>query len=94
VTNDLSAPSSKRQKRNNGVSADTSEEEVGAWTPKGNNWENEVERVENIEKDDNGGLMVFLKFKNGRRTKVTRDMVYKHCPRPMLIFYEEHLKFK
>ena len=62
--------------------------------PKGVRWDGEVERVDTIDRDDTGQLQVYLIFKNGKRTKVSMDMVKKHCPVPMLEFYELNLKFK
>jgi chromobox protein 1 len=50
--------------------------------------------VATVEKSESGQLMAYIEFRNGRKTKVSMDQVYRHCPRPMLKFYEEHLKFK
>lgn len=83
-------PGSKRQKRNGAKDP----EEVGTWLPKGDQWEDQVEKVETIERNDAGTLMAYIQFKNGKRSKITMEMVYRYCPRPMLRFYEEHLKFK
>ncbi|KAJ9607243.1 hypothetical protein H2200_008315 [Cladophialophora chaetospira] len=87
-------PATKRQKRNGAKDEDV-QDDLGTWLPKGNHWEDEVEKVDTIERnEETDQLMAYVKFKNGKRTKITMDMVYKHCPRPMLKFYEEHLKFK
>ena len=63
--------------------------------PKGIDWEDQIDKVETIERnEDTDKLMAFIRFKNGKRTKITMEMVYRHCPRPMLRFYEANLKFK
>jgi chromobox protein 1 len=87
-------PVSKRQKCD-GAKDSNEPEELGTWLPKGDHWEDQVNKVETIERsDETGQLMVYVQFKNGKRSKMSTDMVYKHCPRPMLKFYEEHLNFK
>ena len=84
-------PASKRQKRDGTHNT----EQVGTWLPKGNDWEDQVDKVETIERnEETNQLMAYIHFKNGKRSKITMDMVYQHCPRPMLRFYEANLKFK
>jgi len=88
------APEPKRRRRNNAAPAAAAEEEISDWVPNKENWESEVVKVDTIERTVSGGLMAFVLFKNGQRTKVSNEQIYKHCPRPMLRFYEDHLKFK
>ncbi|EXJ61389.1 uncharacterized protein A1O5_11703 [Cladophialophora psammophila CBS 110553] len=86
---------SKRRKRNKDVSASPAEETTEeSWLPEGEDWEDQVASVEMVDQDDNGLLHAYIKFKNGRRTRVGMDKIYKHCPRPMLRFYEGHLRFR
>jgi len=81
---------SKRQKRNGSKDS----EEAGTWLPEGDQWEDQVNKVETIERSkETNQLIAYIQFKNGKRSKISMDMVYQHCPRPMLRFYEEHLKF-
>ena len=89
---DSPAPPAKRQKRNGSLSAATAAEET--WTPTKEDWEPSVVRVDAVEKDESGQLLAYILFKNNKKTKVSMDKVYRHCPRPMLRYYEEHLKFK
>lgn len=91
-TEDSPAPPSKRQKRNGADRSVGDREET--WTPSKEDWEPFVVRVDAVEKDDAGQLLAYILFKNNKKTKVSMDKVYRHCPRPMLRFYEEHLKFK
>lgn len=53
-----------------------------------------IDVVDTVEKNEAGQLVAYIKFKNGNKTKVTMDKVYQHCPKAMLKFYEDHLKFK
>ncbi|KIX95695.1 uncharacterized protein Z520_08402 [Fonsecaea multimorphosa CBS 102226] len=88
-------PKRRRRKGNDDVSASPAEEtELGTWLPNKEDWEGLVVKVETVERDETGQLLAYISFKNGKRSKVGMDMVYRHCPRPMLKFYEEHLKFK
>lgn len=88
-------PANKRQKRNGTKekAAPEEPEELGTWLPKGDDWEGQVDKVETIERGENQQLLAFVRFKNRKRTKISMELVYKHLPRPMLRFYEEHLKF-
>ncbi|OAL36865.1 hypothetical protein AYO20_03921 [Fonsecaea nubica] len=87
-------PAAKRRKRNTEASASHAEEEVGTWLPNKQNWEELVAKIETVERDEAGQLLVYIKFKNGKRSKVGMKLISEHCPRAMLKFYEEHLKFK
>ena len=69
-------------------------DDAETWRPKREDWEPDVDRIDTIERDENGQLLVFILFTNGRKIKVSMDQIYKHCPRPMLKFYESHLHFK
>jgi chromobox protein 1 len=80
------ATPAKRSKRNG------SSEDLSTWTPVQKNWEPEIERVDTVDRDpDTKKLNAYIIFKNGKRIKIGMEMVYKHCPRAMLKFYEDHL---
>jgi chromobox protein 1 len=82
---DQAAPT-KKSKRN------TTSTEFSRWTPHASNWEPEIERVDTVDREpDTKKLNAYIIFKNGKRVKVGMEMVYKHCPRAMLRFYEQHL---
>jgi Chromo shadow domain len=88
-----SAP--KRSKRSNGndnESMDDLPQKTGSWMPKQHNWESEIASIDTVERDrETGKLWAFIYFTNSKRSKVGMEMVYKHCPIPMLKFYERHL---
>lgn len=81
-------PASKRRK------TEAADDDDGTYVPKGKDWTAEVEKVDTIERDAAGQVQVYLRFKNGKQTKVSMAMIKQRCPVPMLDFYEEHLKFK
>lgn len=81
-------PKRKRQKRS------VDEHSDQEWTPSGKDWEPQVDKIETVERNEAGTLMAYILFRNGKKSKVTMDKIYQHCPRPMLKFYEDHLKFK
>ncbi|ETN39465.1 uncharacterized protein HMPREF1541_05689 [Cyphellophora europaea CBS 101466] len=92
VTGDLKRTASdspgpnKRQRTSDGSDA------TGTWLPRESDWEKHVHAITHIEKDVNTGqLVVFINWQNGKKTKVSMNQVYAHCPRPMLKFYEQHL---
>ncbi|KEF60219.1 uncharacterized protein A1O9_05069 [Exophiala aquamarina CBS 119918] len=89
-TDDSPAPSAKRQKRNGSLGRPDLTE---SWTPTKEDWEPLVLKIETVEKDPSGQLVAYVVFNNGKKTKVGMDKIYRHCPRPMLKFYENHLKF-
>lgn len=84
LADESSGPSSKRPKKD----PDT----LSEWLPKGQSWENDVAQIDTVERDQaTGKLYVYLKFKNGKRTKITNEKIHKHCPLALLRFYESHL---
>lgn len=89
------SPIPKRSKRTNGnddESAASLPQTTGTWTPKKENWDNDIAAIDTVERDrDTGKLWAFIYFTNKKRSKVGMELVYKHCPLPMLKFYERHL---
>ena len=62
------------------------------WLPKQENWEPLILKVDTVDRDpETYQLFAYIHFKNGKMNRVSMDMVYKHCPRAMLQFYEDHL---
>jgi chromobox protein 1 len=91
---DESPAPSKRQKRNGTKEAPAEVDANETWTPTREDWEPLVVRIDTVEREESGQLLAYILFNNGKKTKVGMDKVYRHCPRPMLKFYENHLKFK
>ena len=93
TTDTDSPPPQKRQRHeiNEDDEGDEGDEGEGTWVPRDENWETQIVGVETLERDNNGQLIAYIVFTNGKKTKVSMDKVYRHCPRPMLRFYEHHL---
>ncbi|KAM0307479.1 hypothetical protein HYE67_000849 [Fusarium culmorum] len=62
------------------------------WSPPAGSWEDEIESIELEEDESIGKIIVYLRWKNGKKTKHDTDVVYRKCPQKMLRFYESHLK--
>ncbi|KAJ5129554.1 uncharacterized protein N7515_005593 [Penicillium bovifimosum] len=50
--------------------------------------------VDTIVREGDQGLMAWLEFNNGRKTRIPVQVCYERCPLKMLKFYESHLVFK
>ncbi|PKS11481.1 hypothetical protein jhhlp_003245 [Lomentospora prolificans] len=85
----------KRSKRN-GHPAETtppvSATKAGVWQPPAGSWEDHIETIDACEDEATGKLVVFLNWKNGKKTKHSTEVVYKRCPQKMLRFYENHVR--
>ncbi|KAF4345707.1 chromatin-associated swi6 [Fusarium beomiforme] len=62
------------------------------WSPPAGSWEEEIETIDACEDEGSGKLIVYLIWKNGRKTKHDTEVIYKKCPQKMLRFYERHVK--
>ena len=73
----------KRSKRN-GHPAETtppvSATKAGVWQPPAGSWEDHIETIDACEDEATGKLVVFLNWKNGKKTKHSTEVVYKRCP--------------
>ncbi|UZP37735.1 hypothetical protein NXS19_005551 [Fusarium pseudograminearum] len=66
--------------------------DLDQWSPPVGSWEDEIESIELEEDESIGKIIVYLRWKNGKKTKHDTDVVYRKCPQKMLRFYESHLK--
>ncbi|RGP70682.1 putative chromatin-associated swi6 [Fusarium longipes] len=62
------------------------------WSPPAGSWEDEIESIELEQDDVMGKIIVYLRWKNGKKTKHDTEVIYRKCPQKMLRFYERHLK--
>ncbi|KAF9775635.1 hypothetical protein IL306_006234 [Fusarium sp. DS 682] len=51
-----------------------------SWSPPAGSWEDEIETIDACEDEGSGKLVVYLIWKNGRKTKHDVDVIYKKCP--------------
>ena len=74
---------SKRPRKSEKPAEATPEgDDVADWVPKGKSWENDVADVDTImrDQDSNGGLVAYLQWKNGMKSRVSIDTCYEKCP--------------
>lgn len=77
------ASSAKRSKKSQGVNGTQTQDddEVPNWTPTSQNWDRDVIKVETIVRDpDSQGLMAYLHWTNGRKSRVSIDLCYEKIP--------------
>ncbi|KAL7755374.1 hypothetical protein ACKLNR_014472 [Fusarium oxysporum f. sp. zingiberi] len=75
----------KRQRR---PDPDIANEVEKKWKPPSGSWEDEIEKIANCEEDEEGALIVFVLWKNGKKTKHDREMISQRCPQQLLRYYE------
>ncbi|KAK2041334.1 chromo domain-containing protein [Colletotrichum somersetense] len=91
-------PASTKKSKRNGhpaestPSASSKEAKSKAWTLPSGSWEEEVESIDACEDEESGSLIIYLNWRNGQKTKHSKDVVYKRCPQKMLQFYERHIR--
>lgn len=75
---------SNKRSRRNGHPADTTPPatavKAGAWQPPAGSWEDHIESIDAAEDGNSGKLVVFLNWKNGKKTKHSTDVIYRRCP--------------
>jgi len=82
AADDRSTPSKKRSRRNGEHPADSEEPaslKKKEFKPPAGSWENEIDYVD-MCRDDKGGLIVYLTWKNGSKTQHPPKQAYMRCP--------------
>lgn len=78
------AATSNKRARRNGHPADStppaSAAKAGAWQPPAGSWEDHIESIDASEDEKSGKLIVYLNWKNGKKTKHNTDVIYRRCP--------------
>ena len=78
------AGTSNKRARRNGHPADStppaSAAKAGAWQPPAGSWEDHIESIDASEDEKTGRLIVYLNWKNGKKTKHNTDVIYRRCP--------------
>ncbi|KAL6874941.1 hypothetical protein J3F83DRAFT_712884 [Trichoderma novae-zelandiae] len=83
----------KRSRRNGTHPGDSAPPATAdKWSPPAGSWEDEIQTIDACEDEGSGRLVVYLVWKNGRKTKHDTKVIYKKCPQKMLQFYERHVK--
>lgn len=50
------------------------------WKPPSGSWEDHVESVDMCQEEDTGNFIVYLTWKNGKKTQHPKEVVYRRCP--------------
>jgi chromobox protein 1 len=75
------AASTKRSRRNGThPSESTPPATSDKWNPPAGSWEDEIDTIDACEDEGSGRLIVYLVWKNGRKTKHDTKVIYKKCP--------------
>ncbi|KAG6019549.1 hypothetical protein E4U41_003179 [Claviceps citrina] len=75
--------SSTKRPRKNGTHPGESAPPASAakpWAPPAGSWEEEIETIDACEDQGSGRLVVYLIWKNGKKTKHDTSIIYKKCP--------------
>lgn len=75
------AATTKRSKRNGTHPGDSAPPATAEkWSPPAGSWEDEIDTIDACEDEGSGRLVVYLVWKNGRKTKHDTKVIYKKCP--------------
>ncbi|ROW06254.1 hypothetical protein VPNG_08107 [Cytospora leucostoma] len=88
-------PAETKRARRNGHPQDTSPPaslREREWKPPSGSWDEDVETVDMCQDEENGTFIVYLTWKNGKKTQHPKEVVYRRCPQKMLRFYERHIR--
>lgn len=75
--------SGKRTKKSNAHPLDSTppaSAKLAQWKPPSGSWEDHVESVDMCQDEENGGFIVYLTWKNGKKTQHPKEVVYRRCP--------------
>jgi hypothetical protein len=56
------------------------------WYPPPGLWEDLIDKIDACQDEESGGLVIYLNWKNGHKTKHDTEVIYRRCPqkvRPM-----------
>ncbi|KAJ0110073.1 hypothetical protein J7T55_014876 [Diaporthe amygdali] len=87
-------PAEKRTRKNGHPENSTPPASAKAveWKPPSGSWDEEVDTVDMCQDEENGTFIVYLTWKNGKKTQHPKEVVYRRCPQKMLRFYERHIR--
>ncbi len=73
----------KRSRKSNGAHPGASTPPASsskAWSPPAGSWEDDIESIDACQDEGVGQLMVYLVWKNGKKTRHQTSVIYKKCP--------------
>lgn len=62
------------------------------WKPPSGSWEEQVESVDMCQDEDAGNFIVYLKWKNGKKTQHPKEVVYRRCPQKVCAIFRERTR--
>jgi chromobox protein 1 len=78
-----SATPAEKRSRKNGHPADSTPPATARaveWKPPSGSWDEEVDTVDMCQDEENGTFIVYLTWKNGKKTQHPKEVVYRRCP--------------
>ncbi|KAJ4420648.1 hypothetical protein N0V82_004213 [Gnomoniopsis sp. IMI 355080] len=82
----------KKQKSHPLDSTPPASAKAAEWKPPSGSWEDHVETVDMCQDENDGTFIVYLTWKNGKKTQHPKEVIYRRCPQKMLRFYERHIR--
>lgn len=84
--------STKRSKNNGSHPAESAPPATiqKAWAPPAGSWEDDIDTIDACEDEGSGKLVVYLIWKNGKKTKHETPVIYKKCPQKVSIVLRLH----
>lgn len=81
TTSAAPAAATKRSRRNGTHPGDSASPVTAEkWSPPAGSWEDDIDTIDACEDEGSGRLVVYLVWKNGRKTKHDTKVIYKKCP--------------
>ncbi|OMJ28210.1 Chromatin-associated protein swi6 [Smittium culicis] len=61
--------------------------------PEDESWEDLVDKIDTVDRTPDNGLVVYIEWKNGKKTVHPSSVINLKCPQKIIKFYEERLRF-
>ncbi|PVU86799.1 hypothetical protein BB561_006539 [Smittium simulii] len=88
-----SVKESAKKRTLNDSRAEPIELEGEAFPPEDESWESYIDFIEAIDRVPEIGLMIYVKWKSGKKSVHPSSVINKRCPQKIIKFYEERLRF-
>ncbi|OLY78771.1 Chromatin-associated protein swi6 [Smittium mucronatum] len=85
--------SKKRHISADGNSSDLPTTNNDDFPPDVDSWEDLVEKIDTVDRTPDSGLVVYIVWKNGKKTVHPSSVINTKCPQKIIKFYEERLRF-
>lgn len=70
----------KKQKSHPLDSTPPASAKAAEWKPPSGSWEDHVETVDMCQDENDGTFIVYLTWKNGKKTQHPKEVIYRRCP--------------